>query len=65
MGSYQAKDHLILDLEFLSNSSGPKESYEPAINELMQKTRALYSHDNGCQSGNEKLLSMSNSKWDR
>ena len=59
MGPYQAKDHLILDLEFPSNSSGPKESYEPAINQLIQKTRALYSHDNGCQSGNEKVLPIS------
>jgi hypothetical protein len=37
-----------------------KTGFEPAIYSLKRKTRALYSHDNGCQRGNERVLPVSN-----
>jgi hypothetical protein len=60
MGPYQAKDFLILHLKIYSQCIHPRKIIEPKNNQLKRKTRALYSHDNGCQSGNENALPVSN-----
>ena len=60
MGPYQAKDLLILHLKVYSQCIRPRQRFEPTNNRIKKKTRALYSHDNGCQSGNEKALAVFN-----
>ena len=60
MGPYQAKDLLILHLKVYSQCIRPRKTNEPTNNHIKRKTRALYSHDNGCQRGNEKVLPVSN-----